>query len=74
MDLRYQTPARGIESLNPDIAVDREYTLLDDPNTPISSAPRSEIMRIRLTVMTDADRKFMSVEDALPAGPEPIDP
>lgn len=74
LNLLYRTPAKEIESLNRGIAVGREYTLLDDPNTPISSAPLGDIVRISLTVMTDADRKFVTLEDALPAGLEPIDP
>jgi len=74
MNLLYQTPAQEVESLNRGISVSREYTLLDDPETPISSAPLGEIVRIKLTVLSDADRKFVTLEDALPAGLEPIDP
>ena len=74
LNLLYQTPAREIESLNRGIAVTREYTLLDEPDRPTSSAPLGEVVRIRLTVLSDADRKFVTLEDALPAGLEPIDP
>jgi hypothetical protein len=56
------------------MAISREYSLLDDPGTSIDSAPLGEVVRITLTVLTDADRKFVVVEDALPAGLEPIDP
>ncbi len=74
LNLLYQTPAREIESLNRGIAVSREYTLLEEPDRPISSAPLGEVVRIRLTVLSDANRKFVTLEDALPAGLEPIDP
>jgi hypothetical protein len=74
LNLRYQTPAREVESLNRGMAISREYSLLDDPGTSIDSAPLGEVVRITLTVLTDADRKFVVVEDALPAGLEPIDP
>jgi alpha-2-macroglobulin len=74
LNLRYRTPAKDVESLSRGITVAREYTLLDAPGEPISSAPLGEVVRIRLTVMSDSDRKFVTVEDALPAGLEPIDP
>lgn len=74
LNLLYQTPAQEIESLNRGIAVSREYTLLDEPERPISAAPLGEVVRIRLTVLSEADRKFVTLEDALPAGLEPIDP
>jgi len=74
LNLLYQTPAQEVESLNRGISVSRQYTRLEAPGRPIDSAPLGEIVRVTLTVMTDADRKFVTLEDALPAGLEPIDP
>ena len=74
LNLRYVTPAQSIESLNRGFAIAREYTLLDDPDHRVSEVPLGEVVRVRLTIVTPADRKFVTVEDFLPAGLEPIDP
>ena len=74
VNLRYATPAAGVEARNRGFAVSHEYSLLDAPDERISSAPAGEIVRVRLTVVTDAERKFVVVEDLMPAGLEPIDP
>ena len=67
--------AAGADSmaLSRGISVAHEYTSLDDPATPIASAALGEIVRVTLTVVSDADRKFVQVEDLLPAGLEAID-
>ena len=74
LNLRYVTPAQSIESLNRGFAIAREYSLLDDPDRRVSEVPLGEVVRVRLTIVTPADRKFVTVEDFLPAGLEPIDP
>jgi hypothetical protein len=74
LNLRYVTPAVGIEALNRGFAISHEYSLLDDPDTAISSAQIGDVVRVRLTVMLPADRNYVVVEDFLPAGLEPIDP
>ena len=74
LNLRYVTPAASIESLNRGFAIAREYSLLDDPDRRVSEVPLGEVVRVRLTIVTAADRKFVAVEDFLPAGLEPIDP
>ncbi|MEZ4502361.1 MAG: Ig-like domain-containing protein [Dehalococcoidia bacterium] len=74
VNLRYATPAAGIEARNRGFAVSHEYSLLDAPETRIDGAPAGEIVRVRVTVVTDASRKFVVVEDLMPAGLEPIDP
>ena len=74
LNLRYVTPAKGIESLNRGFSIAREYTLLGEPDRRIDSVPLGEVVRVRLTIVTAANRKFVTVEDFLPAGLEPIDP
>ena len=74
LNLRYVTPAQGIEALNRGFAVSHRYSLLDDPGTPITSASIGDVVRVTVTVLAPADRLFARVEDFLPAGLEPIDP
>ena len=74
LNLRYVTPAQEIEALNRGFAVSHRYTLLDDPDTPITSAPLGAVVRVTVTVLAPHERLFTKVEDPLPAGLEPIDP
>jgi len=73
LDLRYVTPAKEIEALNRGFAISHEYTALDDPLTPITSAKLSETVRVKVTVLAPADRSYVVLEDLLPAGLEPVD-
>jgi hypothetical protein len=73
LDLRYQTPAKDIEALNRGFAVSHSYTLLDAPDRPITSAKLGDTVRVTITVIASADRNYVTVEDLLPAGLEPID-
>ena len=74
LNLRYVTPAAGIEALNRGFAVSHRYSLLDDPDTAVTSAAVGDVVRVTVTVVAPADRLFVAVEDFLPAGLEPIDP
>ncbi len=74
LNLRYVTPAKDIEALNRGFAVSHRYSLLEDPETPITSASLGDVVRVTVTVVAPADRVFARVEDFLPAGLEPIDP
>ena len=74
LNLRYVTPARDVEALNRGFAVSHRYSLLDEPDKPISSASVGDVVRVTVTVVAPADRVFAKVEDFLPAGLEPIDP
>ena len=73
LDLRYVTPAKEIEALNRGFAVSHEYTALDDPTKPLASAKVGETIRVKVTVIAPADRKYVVVEDLLPAGLEAVD-
>ena len=74
LNLRYVTPAEDIEALNRGFAVSHRYSLLEDPDTAITSASLNDVVRVTLTVVAPADRLFVKLEDFLPAGLEPIDP
>jgi len=73
LDLRYLTPAKGIDALNRGFAVSHQYTLLEAPNKPISSAKLGDTVRVTVTVMVQSDHGYVVVEDPLPAGLEPVD-
>ncbi|MEK6208484.1 MAG: Ig-like domain-containing protein, partial [Chloroflexota bacterium] len=73
LDLRYMTPAKGIDALNRGFAVSHQYTLLDAPTKPITSAKLGETVRVTVTVMVQSDHSYVVVEDPLPAGLEPVD-
>ena len=74
LNLRYVTPAQEIGALNRGFAVSRRYSLLGDPETPVTGASPGDIVRVTVTVVAPADRLFARVEDFLPAGLEPVDP
>jgi uncharacterized protein YfaS (alpha-2-macroglobulin family) len=73
LDLRYATPAKDIESLNRGFAITHEYTALDDPARRLSAAKLGDTVRVKVTVIAPADRRFVVVEDLLPAGFEAVD-
>ena len=66
LNLRYLTPATEIAALNRGFAVSRRYSLLDDPDTAITSATLGDVVRIEVTVVAPAERRFARVE-GLPA-------
>ena len=73
LNLRYVTPAAEVESLSRGLSVAHEYTLVGDPDRPITEARLGDLVRVKVTVVADADRKFVQVEDYLPAGLEALD-
>jgi uncharacterized protein YfaS (alpha-2-macroglobulin family) len=62
-----------VEALNRGIAVSHEYTLVDDPTTPVAAAHLGETVRVTMTVIAPADLRYVVIEDLLPAGLEPVD-
>ena len=69
--LRYTTPATSIEALNRGMAVSHQYTQVDGSDRPFKLG---DVARITVTVMTPAERDYVTLEDDLPAGLEAIDP
>jgi uncharacterized protein YfaS (alpha-2-macroglobulin family) len=74
LDLRYMTPATQIDAVNRGFAVSHQYSLLGAPDRPITSARLGDVIRVTLTLIAPHDRNYVTVEDMLPAGLEPIDP
>jgi uncharacterized protein YfaS (alpha-2-macroglobulin family) len=54
------------------IAVERWYERFDT-GKPTTSVEEGELVRVRLRVTVPSDRQFVVVDDALPAGLEPVD-
>jgi uncharacterized protein YfaS (alpha-2-macroglobulin family) len=73
MNLRYLTPAKDVEALNRGFAISHEYTTLADPSKPVTTVKTGDTVRVKVTVLTPADRNYVVVEDMLPAGLEPVD-
>ena len=73
LDLRYMTPAQGIDAVNRGFALSHIYTLLDAPDRPITSAKLGDTVRVTMTVIAPNDRNYVTVEDLLPAGLEGVD-
>ncbi|MGE0600120.1 MAG: Ig-like domain-containing protein [Dehalococcoidia bacterium] len=73
MNLRYFTPASEVEALNRGFAISHQYSLLDDPSTEVDHVKLGDTVRVTVTVLVPADRHYVTVEDMLPAGLEPVD-
>ena len=73
LDLRYMTPAKGIDAVNRGFGVSHQYTLLDAPGAPVGSAKLGDVVRVTLTVIAPSDHSYVTVVDELPAGLEAID-
>jgi uncharacterized protein YfaS (alpha-2-macroglobulin family) len=71
--LRYFLPADQVEALDRGIIVSRQYTLVDDPDTPVESAQVGDVIRVQLTMIAPTDLYYVVVEDPLPAGCEGVD-
>ena len=74
LNLRYFTAAAQIDALNRGIAVSHTYSLLDAPDESLDRVQLGDVVRVTVTVVTPADRKFVVLNDHLPGGLEPIDP
>jgi uncharacterized protein YfaS (alpha-2-macroglobulin family) len=74
LNLRYPVPATESEALNRGFAVSHENSLLDSPSQRIRAARLGDTVRVKVTVVTPADRQRVVLHDLLPAGLEPVDP
>ena len=73
--LNSDLPVPEVEPLNNGIIVQRRYTLIDDPNgESITQARIGDVVQVRLTIIVPNDLYYVTVEDPIPAGTEPIDP
>ena len=73
LNFKYMTPAKEIEALNRGFALSRSYSLLDAPDRPITGAKLADTVRVTMTIIVNADRNFVVIEDLLPAGLEAVD-
>ena len=71
--LHYYLPGDRIPALNRGIIVNREYTLEDDPERPVSEAQVNDVVNVKLTMVAPNDLHYLVLEDPLPAGCEAID-
>ncbi len=70
--LRYFTPAQDVEAANHGIGVSHEYFSADG-ETPLTEAKLGDIVKVKVTLLAPSDLNFLTLEDYLPAGLEPID-
>jgi uncharacterized protein YfaS (alpha-2-macroglobulin family) len=69
----YEVPrARPVRADDEGISVERWYESYDSAR-PITSVKAGELVRVRVRVTVPADREFVVVDDALPAGLEAVD-
>ncbi|MFO3797490.1 MAG: hypothetical protein ACK8QZ_09450, partial [Anaerolineales bacterium] len=71
--MEYALPAEQITSQDHGILVERTYYRLDNLKKPVTEVARGDLVQVRLTLILPKDRFYVIVEDALPAGLEPID-
>jgi uncharacterized protein YfaS (alpha-2-macroglobulin family) len=64
--------ARPVRADDEGISVERWYEGYDDPK-PVVSVREGDLVRVRIRVTVPADREFVAIEDALPAGLEAVD-
>ncbi len=68
-DVPKQAPVRPDDA---GMQVERWYERLDDAK-PVTSVAEGELVRVRLRITVPAERNFVIVDDALPAGLEAVD-
>ena len=68
----YYYPAESLVTADAGRMVERWYERYDAP-TPIVSAVEGDLVRVRLRITVPAERHFVVVDDALPAGLEAVD-
>lgn len=73
LNLRYLTPAPGVEAVSRGFGVSHQYTLLDDPKTPVDKAKLGDTVRVTVTIVAEAERHYAVIDDLLPAGLEAVD-
>ena len=70
--LREVPKAAPVRPEDQGIQVERWYERLDD-RKPVTSVAEGELVRVRLRITVPADRAFVILDDALPAGLEAVD-
>ena len=70
--LKYYLPAGQIAPRDEGISVTRKIFTVNDPEgkTPIEKAKVGDVLRINLVITIPKDRRFVAIEDFIPAGTE----
>lgn len=74
LSLRYFLPADQVRELDRGIIVQREYSLLNRPGVPITTAAVGDVIQVKLTLVAPTGLHYVVLEDPLPAGCEALDP
>lgn len=73
--LRADLPVPALQPINRGLEISRTYTLLgDETKTAIHSAAVGETVQVRLQIVAPNTLRYVVIEDAFPAGAEPINP
>ncbi|HMO58268.1 MAG TPA: alpha-2-macroglobulin, partial [Roseiflexaceae bacterium] len=76
--LRSFTPAAQVGALDRGISIARQYVAVDSATlsptgTLIDTAEVGQIVQVRLTISSEAELRFLTIDDPLPAGLEALD-
>ncbi len=71
--LRYFLPADQVQAQNRGIYVTRQYSPVDNPDVPVSSAAVGDLVHVKVSIVVPNDLYYVIVEDPLPAGCEAVD-
>jgi uncharacterized protein YfaS (alpha-2-macroglobulin family) len=68
-----ELPVPSVEALDRGVIVDRQYFRLENSKQPVTTVPRGELVRVRLTIVVSSAVHYLVINDPLPAGLEAID-
>ncbi len=66
-------PVEELDSLDRGIVVSRSYFYPEENETPVTLAQQGDMLMARLTVVVPSSRRYVIIDDPLPAGLEAID-
>ena len=68
-------PVNAVEPLANGIVIERQYSLLDDPDhAPITEARVGDEIQVRLTIIAPTDLLYVVINDPIPAGTDAVNP
>lgn len=62
-----------VEPVEQGIFIKREYFMVGDEDTPVTSAAMGDLLHVRLTIVAPSALHYVAVDDPLPAGFEAVD-
>ncbi len=73
--MRAFLPVSEVEPLANGIVIERQYSLLDDPDhAPITEARVGDEIQVRLTIIAPTDLLYVVIDDPIPAGTDAVNP